>query len=411
VQEVPLDAETELRLAGADYEEWLQAQDEHEARLQEGRRHKETDHGQGYLEGRWGKDDIMGWTTYKPLSLEQLAVPEVLAREPLYRLNRHLLFAAQTGDVPLIRMLLHAGAHVDTSNNESFLPATVRFGLNEPNSHAPITEKFSGTYGGVDPEIGEAQIAVYKWPPLHWAASAGHAEAVAVLVAPRAEGGAEAALNATDWINMTALHWAAGGGHARTVVALLQAGAASNASDSSGNTPLHMAVWQGHVDAMQALLEGGAAVDAGNTGGFTPLHWAASQNQERAARLLLEHGANPRQQNEDYLTPLNVAEAAVAPPSRTVEPKPWLLPPFDPFQPLPLYPIVVGQRPETLHPSPSAPLRLCFPQRFLSLPSTPSHPPPSPLPVKQTPPPSSSSPPLCRATRSWQTCWQKPWTS
>jgi len=111
VQDIPLDAALEERLAGCGYDEWLQAQEEHQARLQEGRRHKETDFGQGYLEGRLTKEDGMGWANYKPLANEE-ATARALSAEPKYRLNRHLWRAAAAGDVALLELLLHAGAEV-----------------------------------------------------------------------------------------------------------------------------------------------------------------------------------------------------------------------------------------------------------------------------------------------------------
>ena len=146
-QDIPLDVDLEEKLAGCDYDEWLQAQEEHQARLQAGRRHKETDYGQGYLEGRLGKEDGMGWANYKPLAPEE--VGDSMADQPQHRLNRHLWHAAATGDAYLIQLLPQAGADVHSSNNESFLPATVRYGLYTPNSYAPVTRSVNGTYGNV----------------------------------------------------------------------------------------------------------------------------------------------------------------------------------------------------------------------------------------------------------------------
>ena len=135
MQECPLDAATEERLAGCSWDEWYKVQEEHLAKMQAGRRHKETDYGQGYIEGRWGKDARMGWVNYSAPTPAQLKAPHTLANEPLYRLNRHLWHASQTGDVQLIHLLVQCGAQVDSCNNESFLPATVRYGLTRPHSH------------------------------------------------------------------------------------------------------------------------------------------------------------------------------------------------------------------------------------------------------------------------------------
>ena len=312
MQEVPLDKEEEERLAGCDYEEWLKAQDGHLAKLQAGRRHRETDHGQGYLEGRWGKDDMMGWDNYKVLSAAEVAAPRTGEQETQFRLDRHLLNAAETGNVHLLQMLVQAGANVDSSNNESFLPAAMNFCLFQRNSE-PITESVNATYGYVDAEKGQAQVAVYCWSPLHWAANAGHDRAVSFLVAPRDSGGGGALLNASDWKQVTPLHLAAGAGHTSVVRVLLQAGVDVGANDTSCNTPLHFAVWKGHIEIMHLLLQGGALVDAANKGGFTPLHWAARQNQLSAVKVLLQHGADPRKQTEEDLAPISFAESPVSP--------------------------------------------------------------------------------------------------
>ena len=308
--DIPLDADTQDRLAGASYEEWLQAQDEHQARLQVGRRHKETDYGQGYLEGRFGKDDGMGWLNYKAPGPSDLAAPERLSLEPVWRLNRHLWHAAEHGDVQLIKLLLQAGAQVDSSNNESFLPATVRFGLPRRNSLRPPEPRKTVAYGYRDEEQSVAQIAVYRWAPLHWAANGGHQEAVSMLLRPRERGGGGAALNCSDWKLLTPMHLAAAGGFASVVDALLQAGAPATVNDTVCNTPLHMAAWEGHEDAMRVLLNGGALVNAANLGSSTPLHWAAQQNQLAAVKLLLLHGADPNVQDEDDMIALNLAETS-----------------------------------------------------------------------------------------------------
>lgn len=320
----------EARLAGCGYEEWLQVQDEHEARLQQGKRHKENDYGQGYLEGRWGKDDIMGWVNYKALPQASQTAPEMLSNEPQYRLNRHLWHAAETGDVQLMQLLLQVGANVSSCNNESFLPAKIRYGLNEPNSYKAINESVRATYGYVDAEQGEAEIAVYCWSPLHWATNAGHESAVSFLVAARESGGGGAPVDATDWKKLTALHLAAAAGHTSIVRILLQAGAHPDANDTICNSPMHLAAFQGHLEVMQLLMQSGAPVNHSNTGGSTPLHWAAQQNQLEAVKLLLKQGADPRKLNENDMTPLNLAEASVL-----STPQPPLSPSF-PLPPLPL---------------------------------------------------------------------------
>ena len=103
---------------------------------------------------------------------------------------------------------------MDSCNNESFLPATVRYGLARPHSHDAasscnqpatlgLTESFNATYGYVDVGKREAQVAVFGWTPLHWAANYGHAEAIKLLASARESGGFGANTSATDWQKMT----------------------------------------------------------------------------------------------------------------------------------------------------------------------------------------------------------------
>jgi hypothetical protein len=101
----------------------------------------------------------------------------------------------------------------------------------------------------------------YGHTPLHYAAAAGHAECVALLLA------AGAAVNAAA-CGALPLHRAAYGGHARVVAQLLAAGSRVDAPDTAtgdGRTPLAKAASNGHAAVVGMLLAAGAdagAVDA-----------------------------------------------------------------------------------------------------------------------------------------------------
>ena len=83
--------------------------------------------------------------------------------------------------------------------------------------------------------------------PMHWAARAGRAEAVARL----AEAGAE--LNAATAADQTPLHLAASEGHTEAVEALAQAGADLSNPDTNGQTPMRLAQERGHAQVVSAL--------------------------------------------------------------------------------------------------------------------------------------------------------------
>ncbi|EKX43725.1 hypothetical protein GUITHDRAFT_110178 [Guillardia theta CCMP2712] len=80
---------------GLSFTEWLARINEIENLRRKNRRHVETDYGQGYVDGRFGKDDIMGWVNYVPLP--QDVRREDLLVQPQYRLNRHLWNASSKG--------------------------------------------------------------------------------------------------------------------------------------------------------------------------------------------------------------------------------------------------------------------------------------------------------------------------
>ena len=121
---------------------------------------------------------------------------------------------------------------------------------------------------------------------LHWLAAKG--EAGPLEAALRTEAGRAAASRADDegW---EPLHSAASAGHAAAVALLLEAGAEPNARNSSGCAPLHYACSKGHVEIVKALLAKlRTDLHARDRRGHTPLHRACDRGREEVARLLLE---------------------------------------------------------------------------------------------------------------------------
>ena len=128
----------------------------------------------------------------------------------------------------------------------------------------------------------------------------------------------EAELAATDdWAGSSPLHWAAYAGSAACVHLLIDAGArhtATSLRDSS--QPLHLAARFGHQAAARALLEHGANVDAVNTRGNTALHeCCAKVNSSGVVETLLRARAslevyNDPDSGDRRMTPLLVAAEA-----------------------------------------------------------------------------------------------------
>jgi len=187
--------------------------------------------------------------------------------------------------------------------------------------------------------------AVEKWTPLHVAALAGKAGAVAWLLGAgtdvdatdlskrtplhmalflqRIEGGdgpggtrevvdrlvrAGADVLAADKWGLTALHRAARAGDGKIVDVLVRGGAALDPRDGKWRTPLYHAIGLRKFDAAKALLAAGADVNAGQWSGWTPLHLTAHHRDLRGARLLLDAGALTRVRDMSGKTPAEQAK-------------------------------------------------------------------------------------------------------
>ncbi|KAL9258631.1 E3 ubiquitin-protein ligase XBAT33-like protein [Drosera capensis] len=190
----------------------------------------------------------------------------------------------------------------------------------------PCLAKYS-TFGGLN-------------SPLHFAASKGHNEIVALLLENGAEAnsrnycGQTAVMQAcryghwevvqtlqlfrcnvtrADYLSgRTALHFASINGHVSTLSRFV------NKAADGGITALHMAAVNGYFDCVQLLLDLGANVSAatfhyGTTmdliGAWsTPLHYAACGGNLKCCQILLARGASRRALNCNGWLPVDVAK-------------------------------------------------------------------------------------------------------
>lgn len=113
----------------------------------------------------------------------------------------------------------------------------------------------------------------------------------------------------TDATGATALHYAAAAGRADLVALLLGAGADANATDPQQRTPLHAAAMANNARAVDLLRAAGAELEARDWRGDTPLHLAARRANGAVLEALLVAGANPAATNDAGQTPLHLLGA------------------------------------------------------------------------------------------------------
>jgi hypothetical protein len=120
------------------------------------------------------------------------------------------------------------------------------------------------------PIHGKDAIDVCGLSPIHYAANAGNALPIKILVS------AEADINVTGGArNETALHCAANKGRQKATAMLLHLKADIHAKDKGEMTPLHYSAWKGHSAVCKLLIKDSASPDATDTAGQVPLHLAA----------------------------------------------------------------------------------------------------------------------------------------
>lgn len=122
--------------------------------------------------------------------------------------------------------------------------------------------------------------------PLHYAARAGHADAVRLLLA------SGAAVDAANYEGETALHWAVLRNRDEVVAVLLDGGAGTEARESYGRTPLLLVAREtGDLEMARRLLDAGADVNGRDRFDATPLDLAAWRGFRELVDLFLDRGA------------------------------------------------------------------------------------------------------------------------
>jgi ankyrin repeat protein len=187
-----------------------------------------------------------------------------------------LMFAAESGDLLLVKMLVLNGADLELSYMEGTTPLLIAV----LNGHFDVVHFLLEK--GADPDHRDD----YKGSALLYAAAINNYEIADLLLFY----GASDTLRDRD--GNTALMTAVYFGNTETSDVLLQNGLDPDGADKQLNTPLMIAAQLGDLTASSLLLEYEAGMERVNKQNFTPLAHAVYFRQDTIARLLIDSGAN-----------------------------------------------------------------------------------------------------------------------
>ncbi len=255
----------------------------------------------GRRQGRWleGPLDAAGchrWNTdmyFRAATLEEVTAcldsgADVNANADGYLAGTPLHHAVRKNELPLVKVLLNAGARVDARDTGGSTP------LHE------------AAWRSDDPAIFEALLEAgadvnaldNNWnTPLHEFAEFNLGSHLGDISGARVLIDAGADVLARERYGYTPLHYAVRRDALPIIVFLLEAGADVNARADNGETPLHDAVEQGYTstERIELLLAAGADVSARDERGRTPLDIANDHPRELREKLrnVLGTGSGP----------------------------------------------------------------------------------------------------------------------
>jgi ankyrin repeat protein len=187
-----------------------------------------------------------------------------------------LMFAAERGDILLVKMLVLNGADPDLTFMEDTTPLLIAVLNNHFEVAHFLLEK------GADPDHRD----IYQGSPLLYAAAINNYEIADLLLFY----GASDSIRDKD--GNTALMTSVFFGNLETSDVLLQNGLDPDGADKQENTSLMIAAQQGNLSMTQLLIERGAALEKVNNKNFTALAHAVLYRRDSVARLLIDSGAN-----------------------------------------------------------------------------------------------------------------------
>ncbi|MBQ9578800.1 MAG: ankyrin repeat domain-containing protein [Ottowia sp.] len=207
-----------------------------------------------------------------------------------------LTLAAAEGHVPILNMLIGAGAVVNATDASGKTALMHAAQAGKTAAAACLLEHKANT---------EITAPPSDWTALLFAAAHGRTDCARLLL----EKGAN--ISARAYNDCDALQLAAEYGHTEMLAFLLQQGMDIKAHDADGLSVLHAAVAGGHADATRFLIEHGADIHAVDNDGGTPILLAITmgaigntENTVEILRLLHEGGADADTTSKDGDTTL-----------------------------------------------------------------------------------------------------------
>jgi len=185
--------------------------------------------------------------------------------------------AAKAGDLEKVKALLNANPDLVNSKNTNGL-APLHFAAYS--GHVVVVKLLLDNKADVNVTNKSGMT------PLSFAVDAGHRDVAELLLTNKAE------VDTKGLYGMTPLSDAAGGGDKEMVKLLLANKADVNSKDRNGYTPLHNAVIDGQKEVVELLLSNKADVNAKDNQGRTPLDLSVAIGHKDVTDLLRQHGGH-----------------------------------------------------------------------------------------------------------------------